>query len=178
MQRTHLFILCGEAFAGKSSLSREISHRYKARIVGRDEVYFALEKSLALEHTPESDDAALWKNLWPLAVQGARNWLLLGESVVFDDNCLYTRQREELRLLATATGAQSVLIYMDVPADVLKERKERNKTTKERHDVPSAWLAENSKYFERPIETKQPLVYTHDTNLDTWFGELASRLYA
>lgn len=53
----YLFILCGEAFSGKSTLSEKISEKYEAKIVGRDKVYFAVEDILALEGTSGADDA-------------------------------------------------------------------------------------------------------------------------
>ncbi|MBI4087110.1 AAA family ATPase [Candidatus Kaiserbacteria bacterium] len=157
-----LFILCGEAFSGKSTLADHIAKHYGAHIVGRDLIYFSLADALALEETPEEDDDAFWKNMWPIAMQGVRNLLLTGQSVVFDDNCLLFRQREELREIATACGARSVLIYLNVPADILKKRKDANKLTRERHDVPSAWLADDARLFERPEETEKILPYTPD----------------
>ena len=172
-----LFILCGEAFSGKTTLSKEIARRYDAKIIGRDRIYFALEKMLALEETPNDDDDKLWsKDLWPVATQGIKNHLLLGRSVVVDDVCLRLWQRDELRDLATAADAGSVLIYLDVPGDILKQRKDRNKATKERHDVPSAWLADDAGVFERPTESEHPLVYTSDTDLSGWFGKLDIRI--
>jgi predicted kinase len=167
-----LFILCGEAFSGKSTLARQITDRYEAEIVGRDRIYFALNSMLALEDTPENDDDALWKNLWPLAVQGVRNQLLLDKSVVFDDNCLYLSQREELRSVAKICNAQSILIYLNVPKAILQERKKRNKITNERHDVPSAWLEEDTGVFERPIQDEAPLTYDSDIETEKWFKRL------
>lgn len=105
-------------------------------------------------------------------MQGARNQLLLGKSVVFDDNCLHLHQRDELRAVAEKSDAKSVLIYLDIPDKVLKERKEKNKITKERHDVPSAWLKEDEKVFERPTATERPIIYTPDTDLEGWFKKI------
>ena len=113
MKNQTLFILCGEAFSGKSTLAKEIATYYEAKVVGRDEVYFATEKILALENTPEDDDNFLWTSLWPLILQGTRNQLLLGNSVVIDDNCLYLKQREELRSIANGLGVRSILIYLN-----------------------------------------------------------------
>jgi predicted kinase len=172
MEKQILFILCGEAFSGKSTLARKIAELYKAKLVGRDEVYFSVEKLLALEDTPENDDDSLWENLWPIAIQGAKNHLLLGDSVVFDDNCLHLRQRDELRSIAKEIGVKSILIYLDIPTEVLRERKEKNKISKARHDVPSAWLGEDSQNFERPTEIEKPITYRSNDTLE----ELISRL--
>lgn len=161
-----LFILCGEAFAGKTTLSKKMADLYEAKIVGRDEVYFAIEKILALENTPDKDDDTLWGNLWPLVIQGAKNQLSLGNSVVIDDNCLFLKQRDELRLVAEQSGAKNILIYLNIPNNILKERKTENKNSKNRHDVPSEWMAEDSSLFERPTEIEKPVIYTPDISFE------------
>jgi predicted kinase len=172
MEKQTLYILCGEAFSGKSTLSKKIAEHFDAKIIGRDEIYFAIEKILALESTPDEDDHLLWKSMWPLVLQGVKNQLLLGNSVVIDDNCLYLKQRDELRAIAKEIGIESLLIFLDVPTEVLKERKEQNKISKTRHDVPSAWLAEDSELFERPTEVENPIIYTPDTSLDYFMNDL------
>lgn len=172
-----LFILCGEAFSGKTTLSKQIAEHYGAEIVGRDKIYFALEEMLALENTPDDDDDKLWsKDLWPVAMQGVKNHLLLGKSVVVDDVSLHVWQRDELRSIAQLAGAKSVLIHLDIPANILKERREKNLITKERHDVPSAWLVDDANVFERPTEAEMPIVYTPDVNLESWFEKLTKKV--
>lgn len=165
-EKQRLIILCGEAFSGKTTLSKKLSEAFGAEIVGRDRIYFALEKILALESTPDDDDYALWNNLWPVAVQGAKNQLLVGNSVVFDDNCLLFRQREDLRVVAKDMDVDFSLVHLDIPAEVLKERKARNKITRDRHDVPSSWLEEDSSIFERPTENENPITYAQNSPLD------------
>jgi predicted kinase len=167
-----LIILCGEAFSGKTTLSNKIANNFGAKVVGRDEIYFAVEKILALENTPDEDDHYLWKNLWPLVLQGVKNQFLLGNSVVIDDNCLYLRQRDELRSIVREIGVKSLLIFLDIPAEVLKQRKEQNKMSKNRHDVPSAWLTEDSEIFERPTEKENPIIYTSDETLDAFVDKI------
>jgi predicted kinase len=172
MKKQTLFILCGEAFSGKSTLSKQIAGHYDAKVVGRDEIYFATEKILSLENTPDEDDDALWENLWPLVLQGVKNQLLLGNSVVVDDNCLYLKQRDELRAIAHDTGVGSTLVYLDIPSKILKERKEQNKISKTRHDVPSAWMDEDSGLFERPTEKEAPVIYTPDVVFGAFLEKL------
>lgn len=165
MGKQTLFVLCGEAFSGKSTLAKELANKYEAKIVGIDQVYFAAEPILALENTPDEDDASLWKNLWTIVLQGIKNHLLLGHSVVVDDNCFRLSRRDQLRDLAWGVGAKTVLIYLDTPAEVLKERKKKNKVSKERHDVPSAWMVEDAIKFERPTAAENPLMYKQGMSL-------------
>ena len=166
MANKTLFILCGEAFSGKSTLAKEIASKYGAKIVGRDEIYFATEKILALENTSEEDDSGLWDSMWPLVLQGVKNQLLLGNSVVVDDNCLYLNQRDKLRFIATKLNTKHILIYLNVSSEIIRKRKKDNKLNKTRHDVPSAWLEEDSKLFERPNESENPILYNQNRNIE------------
>ena len=167
-----LYILCGEAFAGKSTLSKALSHSRSVSIVGRDAIYFATEKILALDTTPEEDDTRFWNDLWPIVMQGAKNQLILGNSVVIDDNCFYLRQRNELRNLAKELEVKSILIYLDVPSEVLRKRKDDNKITMARHDIPSAILEKDTKPFERPSEQEEPIIYTPDISVEEFVKSL------
>jgi len=176
MNPPKLYILCGEAFSGKSTLSKKIAEHFGAKIVGRDEIYFAMERILALENTPDEDDDLLWKNMWPLVLQGVKNQLLLGNSVVIDDNCLYVKERDELRTVAKEVGVESILVFLDIPMEILKERKEQNKISKTRHDVPSAWFAEDSLFFERPTKVENPIIYKSDTSFDDFVNNLKTTI--
>ncbi len=159
-QEQTLFILCGEAFSGKSTVAKQLAEKYGATILGSDKVYFAAESIFALEHTPNEDYGNLWKNLWTIVFQGVKNHLLLGNSVIVDDNCFRLRRRDELRALAHGMGVKTVLIYADTSMNVLLERKEKNKISKERHDVPSDWMVADSVKFERPTEAENAIIYT------------------
>lgn len=165
-EEQRLIVLCGEAFAGKTTLAKKLSEVFKAEIVGRDQIYFAVEKILALENTPDDDDYVLWNNLWVIAVQGIKNQLLAGNSVVIDDNCLLFRQREDLRVIAKNMNVDFFLVYLNIPAEVLQTRKARNKITCDRHDVPSSWLVEDSAIFERPTEAENPIICVENSSLD------------
>ncbi len=166
-----LFILCGEAFAGKSTMSKILSSSQNALIVGRDEIYFATENILALHNTPEEDDSNFWNALWPIVIQGVKNQLLLGKSVVVDDNCFYFAQRNELRVLAKNLGVKSILIYLDIPSEVLRKRKDENKITMIRHDIPSAILEKDTKPFERPTDEENPFIYKQEIALEDFMKE-------
>jgi predicted kinase len=163
----YLFVLCGEAFSGKSTFSKKLAELYEAKVIGRDDIYFKLDELLALEESPADDEENLWKNLlWPVAMQGVKNQLLLGHSVVVDDNCLFLKQRKELHDIANKMGIKHVLIYFNISSEMLMKRKEKNKITKDRHDVPSSWLEEDATQFERPDEKERPIIYRENEKFE------------
>ena len=149
-----------------------LSEKFGAKIIGRDVVYFALDKFLNLEQTPEKDEDNLWINLWPIALQGVKNQLLSGNNVIYDDNCLRLHQREELKKIAEESSANSVVIYLATSAETIKARKEENKITNERHDVPSSWILEEAKLFERPTEDENPIIFTEDMSEDDFLKKI------
>lgn len=168
----YLFILSGEAFSGKTTIAKQIAEKYNAKIIGRDVVYFALDTFLALEETPENDEENLWTYLWPIALQGVKNQLLLGNHVIYDDNCLRAHQREELRSIAKEAKTQHKVIYLATSAETIKARKEKNKKTKERHDVPSGWMEEEAILFERPNEIEDPIVFTENMTMNEFLKKI------
>jgi predicted kinase len=172
MKQQILIILCGEAFSGKSTLAKRLAQYYEAKVVGRDAIYFAMNEILALEKTPEEDDAPLWKNMWPIVVQRVKNQLSVGNSVVVDDNNLYTQQRDELREVARKAQVETVLVYLDIPKEILNERKQRNKIEKTRHDVPSAWLLEDNQLFERPTDGEKPVNFAENMDFELLIEQL------
>jgi len=109
--------------------------------------------------------------------QGVKNHLMSGNSVVVDDNCLRSNHRKDLRSAADMIGVKSILIYLDLSFDVLKKRKENNKILKTRHDVPSAWMVEDSLVFERPTEEENPVLYTENISSAKFFESLESQFW-
>ncbi len=169
-----LIILCGESFSGKSTLSKKLAETLNIPIIGRDDIYFAIEQSLELESTPDEDDDAIWRGaLWQLLIQGVKNKLLLGDSVIIDDNCFYVEQRNELRSIASKAGVNTVLIFVDTPFEVLRERKLQNKLNKTRHDVPSEWMETDTHKFERPTESENPIIFTPNDSLELLLGRIS-----
>jgi len=53
-----------------------------------------------------------------------------------------------------------------------KKRKEENKLTKDRHDVPSGWLENDAKKFEHPTENESPVIYAENDTPDKLFEKL------
>ena len=174
MEKT-LFILCGEAFSGKSTLAKKLSKKFDAVIVGRDVAYFALDKILALEEAPEDLDDLIWKKLWPVAVIGARNHLLLGRSVVFDDTCIRRKERDDLRDMAKECGANCILLFLDTTQQTRKQRHEQNRISGHRHDVPSAWIRQDSEDFEKPGLDEEPVVVEENTEFEVLLKNLTTR---
>jgi predicted kinase len=163
-----LYIVCGVAFSGKSTLSKKIAEYKHATLVSQDSLWFEKKKELNLD--PDSDQD--WDMVLRLSKEVVRDTLVKGDSVVFDDISLKYSDRESLRNIAKECGAEVVLVYLDTPRNVQKERQIKNLETKERHDVPEELIHWGLEELELPKESEEAFVFKPETNLADWLSKL------
>lgn len=65
-------------------------------------------------------------------------------------------------------GVETKIIFVDTPENIVRERWLKNKHTKERHDVPDNIFEDGFLYFEKPTEEENVIVYTPNTDIETW----------
>lgn len=163
-----LYILCGVAFSGKSTLAKKIAEYKKAVLISQDVIWFEKKKELNLDLDSDED----WDNVQQISKAMVKNVLLKGETVVYDDIGLKYAGRESLRNLAKECGAKSVLIYLDTPRNVQQERQAKNLNTKERHDVPEHIIGWGLAELEIPQESEESFIFSPETNLMDWLNKL------
>lgn len=95
-----------------------------------------------------------------------------GKSVLYDCANLDRESRDRLRKLASDNGFLSKVIFVDIPIEVVKERWQTNRLSKERFDLPDKIFQEAFDSWEPPTENEQPIRYTQDMDLETWISEL------
>lgn len=95
-----------------------------------------------------------------------------GQSVVFDTLNDTMDNRDMLRNLASKAGAHSVVIYLNVPQDVLLQRRAQNEQTNTRHSVTDNKLTEAFTRFEPPINEVDVIEFQAGDNLDEWTKRL------
>ena len=149
-----LYILCGLAFAGKSTLSRKIVEQKGWKLIAFDTLWVETEKTQLVPQGAEG-----WRLVRDLAQKEILATLKSGISVVYDDNNPKKDHREELRVVARKAGAVSAVVYLDTPIDVIRAREEASRTLQDRHDV-------DPKNFEKVLKDLEPP--TSDENVFTF----------
>ena len=160
--------MCGVGFAGKSTLAKNIAKHFNIPLVSQDGLFFEKEKELNLNE----DDDEQWQMLLDMCKQRIKEFLAASKSVVFDNVNLKRDHRDELRVIAREVGGKAVVIYLDTPEETLNKRQDRNKVTRERHDVKQEYLDDAKRQLEIPSEDEDVYIFTPETSLDTFLSKL------
>ncbi len=163
-----LYITCGPAYSGKSTVSKEIARLKDAIRVSQDELWFEKKKEWNLDENSDED----WDRILEMSKDRVRTLLTEGKDVIFDDISLKYHGRENLRKLADESGARPVLIYFDTPNDIREERRVKNLKTKERHDVPQHLIDWGNRELEIPRENEKAFIFRPEDTLEKWIAHL------
>ena len=112
-----LYLLCGLSFAGKSTLAKGLTEPLGAVLIEADRYIPVVEARL-----PGASKIESWRAIQALAREAVRDALESGKSVIFDDLLVKPDVREALELLAGQVGAATVVIFLDTPVEVVRER--------------------------------------------------------
>ena len=164
---TKLYIMCGLAFSGKSTLSKKIAERTSCKRIAFDELWIEAEKH---QDVPQGVDG--WKLVRALAQDKILTELKAGNSVVYDENNPKKEHRNELREVAKRAGAQSIVIYTDVPLNIIKAREEANRILQNRHDVDPINFEKVLSDLEPPSSDENVIVFKSKDNLEDFVYKL------
>lgn len=159
-----LYIMVGVGFAGKSTLAKNIAEHFNINLVSQDVLFFEKEKELNLNE----DDDGQWQMLLSMCKQRIKELMMSGKSVVFDNVNLKRAHRDELREIAKEVKGKAVVVYLDTPEEILNKRQDRNKVTRERHDVKQEYLDDAKIQLEIPTNDEDTYVFTHDMDSDAF----------
>lgn len=168
MNNPILYIMCGLAFSGKSTLARKIAEHTSSKIVAFDKLWLEKEKE-----GPISKDANGWRFIRKVGQDRVADLLGEGESVVYDDNNVRFEHREELREVARKYGAKEIVIYLNTPMQLIGERERINRTTGERHEVDPVNFQKVVEQLEPPTSNENFLEFTPDTNMVEFLNRLS-----
>lgn len=160
--------MVGVGFSGKSTLAKNISEYFKTPLVSQDALFFEKKKELNLIE----DDDEMWRMLLDMCQQRIKELMAEGKSVVFDNVNLKREHRDELRKIAKESGGKAVVIYLDTPEEILNKRQDRNKVTRERHDVKQEYLDDAKARLEIPTDDENTYRFTPETDLDSFLKKL------
>jgi predicted kinase len=161
-----LYLMCGLAFSGKSTLAGAIAARAGATIVSLDAINAArgLRGGLGI---PEEE----WAWTHRQALELTRSALARGRSVVVDDTNCFRSLRDDYRAAAAAHGATAVVVYLDVPLPVVRSRMRANEKAPSRHPVSETVLLDLAGKFEPPAPDEPMLFCPPDREETSWVNE-------
>ena len=161
MSKPVLYIMCGLAFAGKSTLARKISEHTRSKLIAFDKLWVEKDNE---QHVTKGVEG--WKFIRKVGQDEVAKALKEGNSVVYDDNNIRFEHREELRKVARKFGARAVVVYLNTPLELIREREATNKTTGQRHEVESENFKAVLEQLQIPTTQEDVMEFKPEMNLD------------
>ena len=166
MEKSVLYILCGLAFSGKSTLAKKIAEAQGAKIIAFDKLWVEKDKEQPVSKGDEG-----WKFIRKVGQEEVAKALQEGQDVVYDDNNIRYEHREELREVARKFGARPVTIYLNTPMELIRER-ETIRTTGERHEVEQENFQKVLEQMQVPTLEENVIEFTPNTDINDFLENL------
>lgn len=162
-----LYIMCGLAFSGKSTLARKIAEHTGSRLIAFDTLWVKKDRE-----QPVSKDAEGWRCIRKIAQDEIREALTKGVSVVYDDSNIRFEHREELRAIARDLNSKSIVVYLDTPLELMRQRESMNKKTGERHEVNSKNFQTVLEQLQVPSLQEKVVVFKPEMEIENWLTDV------
>lgn len=148
-----LYLLCGLAFSGKTTLAAALRRRLGGTVVSSD----AINARRGL-HGGDGLPAEEWARTHRLALAEVEELMRRGvAAVVVDDTNCYRFLRDDYRLLARRHGYAVRLLVLEVPLAELRRRMAANENSRGRRGLQPEVFEEHRRGFEWPGDDERPL---------------------
>lgn len=165
---TKLYIMCGLAFSGKSTLARKIAEHTGNKLIAFDKLWIEKEKERPVPKGSEG-----WRYIRDVAQEEILTSLRSGVSVIYDDNNPRREHRKELRKVAKEVGVEAFVIYLDTPMNVIRARERANKTSQERHGVEPENFEKVLSDLEIPTADENVIVFRPEMDMNEFIKHLS-----
>ena len=144
-----LFILCGLPYSGKTYITEKLIAKTEISIVRIDDLFheggFSWDKNIL-------PNKAEWDVIFEDSYQVTKNILGRSENVLYDSTNHTLASREKLRELAKQSGAETTVIFVNTPKNIIWERWEKNKESTARSVVAKDLVEMTIDVFEPPTQ--------------------------
>jgi predicted kinase len=162
-----VYLLCGLAFSGKSTLAAALAERLGAKVVSLDEIN-ARRDLRGGEGVADEEWAATHRQ----ALREVEGHMRRGTPyIVVDDTSCFRFLRDDHRKLAARHGYRLRLLLLITPLQEIRRRMGRAAETGERRGLAPQVFAEHTASFESPGEEESPLAVPWQVDPASWIGE-------
>jgi predicted kinase len=169
MSRQKQYLLVGYPFSGKTTLAKELEKRLGFVRLNVDEIKQEFGYGNVTDDKV-SDES--WETIFKELDKRIEESLKLGKIILNEYAWISRAWRDRARNLASKLGIETIVIFVDTPEDIVRERRIKNKNEKTRFDVSDADFDESIRNFEKPINDENVIVYKNGENLDEWIQRL------
>ena len=168
---SRLWLLCGLAFSGKSTLARAIAVARGARVISLD----AINEERGVGFGGEGLPPEVWGETFELALERLDTALKRGEEVVIDDTSCFRFLRDGYRGVARRHGCRVILVVLDVPAREIRRRRRENAASGVRRPIRDEVFDRLADTFEWPGAEEHPVRYSAEDHAESWIASLAGK---
>jgi predicted kinase len=160
-----LIVLCGRPFAGKTTLAKALSDALRVPRVSIDDAI----ASVSPWDVAAGLDAHAWEAVFAAVAQRLLRHLRAGESVIYDARNHDRASRDGVGAMARGLGAKSLLVHVDVSAELALERYDRGRQAEGRLS-PERDVVAAIEGFEVPHPDEDAIVFTAGDQADAWIA--------
>src|SRR3954452_1637274 len=162
-----LILMCGIAFAGKTTLARTIAAQCRWQYISLDVVNTERGVGIDGQAIPPHE----WEQTYAEAYRRVAETLRSGQSVVYDETNFLRAQRDQLRTIAAIYRAHTYVVYVATSEAEARRRWQHNRITQERGDVRDDDFAHVVQRFEPPAADECVIRYNPDIPANIWIRQ-------
>jgi predicted kinase len=157
IQNSHrtLFILCGFPYAGKSYVATQVQTKTDITFVSIDDIFHARGFDWNSNTLPNVDT---WEQIFSESYEQTKRALMAGKNVLYDSTNQTVASRDRLREVVKSVSANTKVIYIKSPVEVIWKRWEDNQQNPTRSVVSRELVQQTINMFEEPTENENVLV--------------------
>jgi predicted kinase len=163
-----LFVMCGLAFSGKSTLARSLAERLEATVVSLDEI----NRERGLPHGGAGLPVEAWAETHRIGLERLAVLMRGGGDLVADDTACFQFLRDGYRRLAAAHGYSATVVLVDPPRDEIAARRRRSDATADREPISDEVLAAHVASFEWPRDDETVVALRSAAEATAWLATL------
>ena len=162
-----LILMCGLAFAGKTTLACTIAAQYSWRYISLDVVNTERGVGLDGNAIPSYE----WTQTYAEAYRQVQEALQAGQSVVYDETNFLRSQRDQLRSSAALCRVETYVLYVATLEAEVRHRWQQNRITQQRSDVRDDDFALVVQQFEPPTTDESVIFYDPNIPVNIWIRQ-------
>ncbi|WP_298909760.1 ATP-binding protein [uncultured Nostoc sp.] len=159
-----LYLLCGLAFSGKSTLAKAIVDYLNCAYVSLDDI----NKERGLGFGGDGISVEEWENTHQITIGILDNLMQLEQDIILDDTNCFRWLRDRFREVAKRHDYKSKVIYLDVPLEEIYIRMQMNEQTKKRQGIKKGIFAELIQNFQPPEVDENILLFNNESTIKDW----------
>lgn len=149
--RKTLFILCGLPYSGKTFVARKILETTPVAYVNIDDLFHTHGFSWTEGGLPNTSE---WEKIFEESYRVTQDFLKDSKNVLYDSTNHTFASREKLREVAEEIGAETVVIYINVPVSTVWKRWEESSKNQTRPTINKNLVEATINSFESPRDTE------------------------